>query len=239
VNKSLAFKFIIFIFLGFFAIQISCKKDASISPVSFNNKNYFPLEKGRFWVYKVDSFYYNDFTSSIDTFSFELKEYIESEIKDEKGNTSYRLERYYRNNSSQNWILKRVWQTSLLGNSALKTEENIKYVKMLFPIKQNLKWNGNAYNSLGEFNFEYTEVHKKTSLGALEFDSASTVQLKSDTSLISLENHVEQYAANVGLVKKRITSLQDTRSNIQTSIPIFDRANKGTDVIYTIISYGK
>jgi hypothetical protein len=41
------------------------------------------------------------------------------------------------------------------------------------------------------------------------------------------------------LIKKRKMSLQDTRSTIQTSIPIVERANKGTDVIYTIISYGK
>ena len=239
MNKSWLTHFILVISLFFFAIQLSCKKDASISPLAVNNKNYFPLEKGRYWIYKVDSFYYNDFTSSIDTFSFELKEYIESEIKDDNGNTSYRLERYYRNNSSEKWILKRVWQTSLEDNSATKTEENIKFVKLLFPIKENLKWNGNAYNALGEFNFEYISIHKNTSIGSLSFDSVSTVLIKADTSLISIENHTEQYATNVGLVKITRTSLQDTRSTIQTSIPISQRANKGTDVVYTITSYGK
>jgi hypothetical protein len=239
MNKLLPSFYLIFILLVFFTIQISCKKDASISPISVNNKNYFPLEKGRYWIYKVDSFYYNDFTSSIDTFSFELKEYIESEIKDDKGNTSYRLERYYRNNSTENWQLKRVWLASFSQNSALKTEENIRYLKLLFPIKQNLKWNGNAYNTLGEQNFEYTDIHKKTSLGTLDFDSVCTILQIADTSLISIEYHSEQYAANVGLIKKRKMSLQDTRSTIQTSIPIVERANKGTDVIYTIISYGK
>jgi len=239
MNKLLPSFYLIFILLVFFTIQISCKKDASISPISVNNKNYFPLEKERYWVYKVDSFYYNDFTSSIDTFSFELKEYIESEIKDDKGNTSFKVERYYRNNNTENWQLKRVWQASFLQNSALKTEENIRYVKLMFPIKQNLKWNGNAYNTLGNQNFEYTDIHKKISLGSLEFDSVCTVLQMADTSLISIEYHSEQYAANVGLIKKRKMSLQDTRSTIQTSIPIVERANKGTDVIYTIISYGK
>ncbi len=239
MNKLLPSFYLIFILLVFFTIQISCKKDASISPISVNNKNYFPLEKERYWVYKVDSFYYNDFTSSIDTFSFELKEYIESEIKDDKGNTSFKVERYYRNNNTENWQLKRVWQASFLQNSALKTEENIRYVKLMFPIKQNLKWNGNAYNTSGNQNFEYTDIHKKTSLGTLDFDSVCTVLQMADTSLISIEYHSEQYAANVGLIKKRKMSLQDTRSTIQTSIPIVERANKGTDVIYTIISYGK
>jgi len=239
MNKLLPSFYLIFILLVFFTIQISCKKDASISPISVNNKNYFPLEKERYWVYKVDSFYYNDFTSSIDTFSFELKEYIESEIKDDKGNTSFKVERYYRNNNTETWQLKRVWQASFLQNSALKTEENIRYVKLMFPIKQNLKWNGNAYNTLGNQNFEYTDIHKKTSLGTLDFDSVCTVLQMADTSLISIEYHSEQYAANVGLIKKRKMSLQDTRSTIQTSIPIVERANKGTDVIYTIISYGK
>ena len=239
MNKLLPSFYLIFILLVFFTIQISCKKDASISPISVNNKNYFPLEKERYWVYKVDSFYYNDFTSSIDTFSFELKEYIESEIKDDKGNTSFKVERYYRNNNTENWQLKRVWQASFLQNSALKTEENIRYVKLMFPIKQNLKWNGNAYNTSGNQNFEYTDIHKKTSLGTLDFDSVCTVLQMADTSLISIEYHSEQYAANVGLIKKRKMTLQDTRSTIQTSIPIVERANKGTDVIYTIISYGK
>ncbi len=229
----------LFVLVLLFALLNSCKKDIPLSPLSVNNKNYYPLEKGRYWVYQVDSFYYNDFTSSIDTFSFELKEYIESEIKDDKGNTSYRLERYYRNNSTENWQLKRVWQASFSKNSAIKSEENIRFVKLLFPIKQNLKWNGNAYNTLGEQNFEYTDVHKKISLGTLDFDSVCTVLQMADTSLISIDYHSEQYAANVGLVKKRKMSLQDTRSTIQASIPIVERANKGTDVIYTIISYGK
>jgi len=239
MNKLLPSFYVIFILFVFFTIQISCKKDVSISPVAVNHKNYFPLEKGRYWIYKVDSFFYNDFTSSIDTFSFELKEYLESEIKDDNGNVSYRLERYYRNSSAENWLLKRVWQSAIINNSAVKTEENIRYVKLLFPIKQNLKWNGNAYNSLGAFDFEYTQVHTKTSLGSFDFDSVSTVLLKADTSLISLEAHTEQYATNVGLIKKRITSLKDTRSTIQTALPIFQRANKGTDVIYTLTSYGK
>jgi hypothetical protein len=76
-------------------------------------------------------------------------------------------------------------------------------------------------------------------LGTLDFDSVCTILQIADTSLISIEYHSEQYAANVGLIKKRKMSLQDTRSTIQTSIPIVERANKGTDVIYTIISYGK
>ena len=69
--------------IGIFSVSIilalslfSCKKDKSTAPDL--GYNYFPDQVGRYVVYDVDSFYYNDFTNQTDTFKFQLKEKIQS-----------------------------------------------------------------------------------------------------------------------------------------------------------------
>lgn len=242
MKKGIEFKKVDFLLVGVLIafFLTSCKKESSIQPENKAiNSNYFPLETGRYWIYQIDSLYYNDFTSKIDTFNFQLKELIESDYIDEAGITAYRIERYYRENAQDNWQLKRIWHASKKNIFAFKTEENIKYVKMIFPVKSGTTWNGNSYNGLGEQTYKYLDVNKNATILNLSFDSVSTILHKADTSLISFENEFEQYAANVGLIKFRKASLKDTRSTIQTSIPIYDRANTGYDVIYSLISYGK
>ena len=56
---------IILILIGFL-LFFSCKKETEILPVDITTK-YYPNTEGRFVVYHVDSLYYNEFTSKIDT----------------------------------------------------------------------------------------------------------------------------------------------------------------------------
>ena len=66
------FLFSVTVISGFF----SCKKDAALAPDL--GYNYFPDQVGRYGVYNVDSFFYDDFNNKVDTFKFQLKEKIQS-----------------------------------------------------------------------------------------------------------------------------------------------------------------
>ena len=61
------------ILLAFVIFIFSCKKDKDIVVVDLGY-NYFPDKKVTFVIYQVDSLFYNDFTSTIDTFQFQIKE---------------------------------------------------------------------------------------------------------------------------------------------------------------------
>jgi hypothetical protein len=127
----------------------ACSKDKEVVQVEIGYE-YFPDEVGNFIIYQVDSIHYNDFTLSIDTFKFQIKEKISENFTDLSNRVTQRIERFYRKNETENWVLKDVWFSNKTNNSAEKVEENIRFVKLVFPLKKDNEWNGNRYNQLGE-----------------------------------------------------------------------------------------
>ena len=219
-------------------VTLSCKKEVEIIAKDSTTK-YFPNKEGTFITYHIDSLYYNQFTSSIDTFSYDLKEKIIELYVDAGGRKCQRIQRYIKLNN--NWQIIRVWKAYLNTKQAEKTEEDITYIKLVFPLSKNLKWKGNAMNTLDTLTPTYytcTDINKSFSTKSLNFDSCATILQYSDSSLISKKEATEIYALNVGLVYKRIINLKDNTSQIDITKPITKRANSGTDVIIYATSFG-
>lgn len=216
-------------------INISCKKDADIKPLDIGYE-YYPDKAGKYIIYDVDSIVMNTFTTQVDTFKFQLKEVIESVYTDNSGRPTMRLERYRKNYNKTTpydqlpWVITDVWSANRTATSVERLEENIRYVRLIFPIEKNKTWKGNIYNSLSEWNYKYTEINKATTIGGLPFDSTLTVIQINEENLIEKQYYREIYAKNVGLVYKQII---DVQSNLINSQPIMQRVTGG------IISYSQ
>jgi hypothetical protein len=221
----------------FSLLFIACKKDQET--VSYDNGYaYFPVTTGSYVVYDVDSIRYDDFKGTIDTFKFELKEVIESEYLDNSDRNTLRIERY-KKFPGQSWVLTDVWSANRNASNAEKVEENVRYVKLSFPITKSKKWNGNAFNSEGEMEYKYSEVHSALTIGSLSFDSTITVQQEADSNLIEKRVKTEIYAKNVGLVSKRYIDVACKDSVINFNLPFDKRITTGVKVTYTIKDFGK
>ncbi len=169
---------------------------------------YFPDVPGHFVIYDVDSVVYDDFTGQTITYQYQVKELVESRFIDGEGKESIRLERYIRLGSQQSWEVKNIWQARVLPGRAEKTEENLTYIKMVFPPRLGQTWNGNAYNILPEQNYRITEAHKPYLISpSLTFDSTVTVLQQDFFTLISEDLQEEKYAKHIGLVYKRYRSV--------------------------------
>lgn len=228
-TKHIAF---LFFTLGLFS---SCKKETETVDVGYG---YFPTAQKHYIIYQVDSAYYDTFNSEIDSFSYQVKEIIESEILDNAGRKTLRLERYIRDNANDSWEIKDVWVANKNNNNVEKTEENIKFVKLVFPVKESTKWNGNMYNTLGEQEYKYKDLHKSLSINGYTFDSTLTVVQIADSSLIEKKFQYEIYAKNVGMIYKKYVDVKDQSSEIDFSLPFSKRIDNGVDYSYTIIEYG-
>lgn len=188
----------------------SCKKDGKVPDMGYN---YFPDKPGRYVVYDVDSFFYDDFTGNIDTTKFRLKEKIESIFTDNQGRPAIRLERYvkYYNDtipySDMNWTLRDVWMENKTKTTAEKVEENTRYIKLAFPVKESQRWDGNAQNTLGEETYEYYFYDQARVIGPMLFDSVLQVNQHDETNLIAKKYYIEKYARNVGLVYKQVIDI--------------------------------
>jgi len=221
--------FFLFISLILLTGVSSCKKDIETAPDM--GYNYFPVEVGKFVVYTVDSFYYNDFTSAIDTFKFQLKEKIQSTYLDNQNRTTLRLERYIRNYdplvpyTSLPWILRDVWAANRTATTAEKVEENVRYVKLAFAVKEDQRWNGNAQNINSALNYSYGFFNQPRTVSGVSFDSVLQVNQLIDEDLISKKYYVERYAKGYGLIAKNVIDIESQPNTDWSNAILFPFGN--------------
>lgn len=228
----------------------SCKKDPDDDTSIDMGYDYYPYAIGDWAIYAVDSINYNDFTTptTIDTFSYQIKELYAETFTDNEGRISYKIERYKRDNDSAQWALSDIWYFTPTATRIERVEENVRYEPLIFPVIQGVEWDLNTFNSYNvydvwygedsEFNIdvEYTNVGKPyTSPDLLiTYDSTATVFYEYSTA-ISYEYYKAIYAKDVGLVYKQMIYYY---SETVDSRPISERVTYGVSYTQQLLSYG-
>ena len=202
------FSFLIFLSSSMF---YACKKDKPTEPPIDFGYNYFPDEVGRYIIYEVDSIAYDDVIHKPDTTKYLLKEQVVSISPDNSNRPTMKIERYYKifKNGQYDsvWTGPRIWTANKTATTAERKEENITYLKLIFPVRESKKWNGNTYNTLGEKIYEFTSVDLSETIGVLHFDSVPLVAQSFDDTFIQHFDEREKYARNVGLIYKKRDSI--------------------------------
>ncbi|GIV26852.1 MAG: hypothetical protein KatS3mg027_0666 [Bacteroidia bacterium] len=222
---------------------ISCKKNQTETISIDNGKNYFPISIGQYIIYDIDSTAYDELTHIPKTYKYRLKEIITQAFTNDENTTSYRLERYIKYYDSTKtydqipWQIKDVWTIIPYSNSIEKTEENIRYVKLIFPVKQGLQWNGNIKNTLGEKMYKYEYADQPDIINGKSFQKTLKVLQNNYRSLIQYQNEEEKYARDVGLIYKEITNLES--QTIIPNVPVENRPEKGFIYKMQIVEWGK
>ena len=208
--------FYIYIFIAI--AFVGCKKENS-EPPDIGYK-YFPLKAGHTLEYDVDSIVYDDFFQPvrIDTFRYKIKEVVESVFIDGQGREAWRLERFQKTDSTE-WMIHQVWTAIQTATTAEKVEENIRYIKIVFPARINKTWDGNSFNNLPPQEYEILEMDEPFSVGTLHFEETLLVLQGENENLIEKFYAEERYARNVGMIYKEYTDIkkeinQDIKSGL-------------------------
>lgn len=215
--------------LVFIPYLFSCQKETENMDIGYS---YYVAEPGYYLTYMVDSIYFDDFYATSDTNYFLIKELIESSFIDNEGRQAYRIERWYKYNDTLPWVLKNVWYSVKTNKQIERVEENIRYIKLIFPIKNYAKWNGNALNNLDYQEYKYLNAHKPFNISDFAFDSTVKVQQDSFINLKYIRYKYEIYAKNVGLIKKVFINLEN-EDNMSGKI------KNGVKYEWRLIDYGK
>ncbi len=210
------------------AVMFSCREEQLVSPAIPFGYEYFPVNTGHSVVYNFDSVFIDSKVGVNDTTHYQLKEIIESTFTDNTGRPTLRIERYRRNNDSASWNIKNVYFANVSTTSAEKVEENQRLVKLVFPVKLNKSWSGNAFTSLPKWEYEYTGVDEPLKIGSQTFDSTLTVTQIDELNLIEKDYSVEKFAKHVGLVYRQNIHLEKTPAGVIT---------RGSVITYTFKSY--
>jgi hypothetical protein len=184
-----------------------CKKDSVIPPDPYY-RDYFTSEPGQYIIYNCDSIVFDDFNGTIDTFRFRIKEYYESEFVDNAGRNAIRIERYKQPLNASNWTLSDVWQVTKTDQQVEKVEEDVRLIKLIFPVADDKEWDINALNNLGKRTVAYKDAHLPYSTEALNFDSTVTVENTDPQNLINEYRDTEIFAKGLGMIYKRFVNVQ-------------------------------
>lgn len=231
--------------LGF--MLASCGKEV-IPPDEIElGKDYFPLQVGHWVEYHADSIVYNDFTKTTDTFTMEFRDEIVSSFDDNQGQPSWVVVRSLRQDSSFLWTENMTYMVTGSSFRVEVVENNLRFIRLVFPVKPNTKWYGNAYipasfnNELKWFlgwEYKYNKVSEPFSTGYMTAENSVIVDQVNNTEgapdnpdeFSARTYSQEVYGKGIGLIYRELT-----RWEYQ---PTIAKYRKGFTVILRAKAYG-
>lgn len=223
----------------------SCKESPEDAGID-RRLDHFPIEEGHWVEYQIDSTVYDLFSGTVYTNTYQVREFFESTFLDNDERPSVRIERSYRDNDTMEWVLRDIWYATRTEQEAERQEENVRFIKMVFPPLEGNQWNGNVYI---DFDAPGTDLDKyqgweyaysnlsgtyDNGLGST-FSNVTEIQHIDDGTEIDYRFSKEIYAADVGLVYKEYWDLKT--QTIQPGVPWEDKAEEGWIIRQKVIDY--
>lgn len=223
-------------FLSLFQIWLLVSCQLSTPELTAPDYDYFPLETGRYCIYDVQKEQFTP-TSLPTRQNYQLKEVIGLPYIDVTGQTAYRLMRYRRTDERQAWQADSVWAVRLVNNEAIRSENGLDFVMLLFPVGNQLRWNGNGRNSREPDDYMARNAGQPYNVLAKQFDRTVTVVAQNDSTLIAQDKRLDVFARQVGLIYRERTHLQFCTAS--SACIGKNQIEYGTRYIYCIRTYGK
>ncbi len=197
----------------------SCKTTPDDFTVA-EGKEYFPLEIGKHIIYQVDSTIF-DPTGEDTTVFFSktlVKEEIVDTLRDNNDELLFKIERFERSADTLPWQIAKVFTQQISSNQAIRTEDNLRFIKLTFPIRENETWNGNIHfdpslivTVAGEtlemfkgWRTKISSVGEPETVGDFSFPEVVAVSEAESENLIELRTAVSKYAKGIGLIYREL-----------------------------------
>lgn len=217
-TRYITFALVLLFFAG-------CVKDKIETPVKDNTIEYFPLVTGQYIDYAIDSIVFDDVSGGNikDTVSYQIRELVSGFEISLAGDTIFYLHRSRRTNPDDNWQLTDVWTSGRSSSEATRTEENLKFQKLTFPLRDRRKWSSTSYiptsttvlvgtetiEPYQDWESEVLDIDVADQVGVFSFGTGQVMHvLQSDIDDGSSRRFMlEKYVRNIGLVSRNDTIL--------------------------------
>lgn len=208
----------------------ACSKETATVEAS-RAKDYFNLEKGRYITYDLDSMKFVNFGQDDTVIHYEAKDVVDEQITDNSQRPAWRIIRYLRPAGSTNesqWKPSMTYMIVEAGNNIEVIENNLRFVKMVSPVKENYTWRANThlpfkpFDAMYSFSMDediqywesvYEGVGESTTINGLNLDNTVMIRQVEDSVNVPIEFVEsigykvvwnEQYARGIGLISKNV-----------------------------------
>lgn len=210
---------------------VGCSRPAETPPSA--GYEYFPLEVGQYRIFDVQETQYT-LTAGRTTRSYQVQETTTQAFAGLDGLPAFRIERSSRTAPGQSWQLDSVWTARRTPMEAIRTENGVSFIRLLFPLRQGQSWDANRLNSIGPETHTLTALSEPVSLGGQTYDQTATVVQVAKASLVDSVSRKEIYARGVGLVYRESVELYYNNNQIGQN-----KIDFGKRYYQTLKSYGK
>lgn len=219
---------------SFAAVVIFCRCSEDIKTTDANiGREYFPIKVGNYWVYDVTET--KVFNNQYDSTKYQVRELVDTVFKDAANELTYRVVLSRKKSTDVNWGNDSLVLINKSLSDVRRTHNNIKQVKLVFPIKEGKQWDANAYNVLDTDDYSYAEINLPFVLNKVTYDSTVTV-VQGEPNEVILDNRKEVYAYQVGMIYKNFTVFEYAQSQ---GVPDQNRVAKGFRRILKLNSFHK
>ena len=214
---KLDFKSILFGVLAIMMV-VSCGDETKRLDRSFFGYEYFPVEVGHTWIYKMDQTIVRSQGRDNVSNTFFLRERVTDSFINTVGDTIFVLERATSDAQNGTYIPTDVWTAELNEESAQRVEENLRFTKMIFPFRVGSTWEGNLFDGLTTVNiaeesvrvykdwgdYEVTARDISMTVEGTEYPEVAVVDQANFESAIERRFSKEYYGSGVGLIKREM-----------------------------------
>lgn len=189
-------------------VLIACNRnDDDVTKAGSTGTEFFPIKTGSTFTYQVDSIAYDDNgPQAIDTFAYQYKEEVGEAFTDDAGKQAYIIHRFFRRYDGDTWAPAKTYVAQLLNNTIQRVEENSRLIKLVFPIKDRLSWDGNLYNNQGYQAYKIQNFKRPYQLNNTTVASIKVQQWDVDNFIEEIKRY-EVYGENIGMVELLFDSL--------------------------------
>jgi hypothetical protein len=199
-------------------IICSCNKNNPL--ITATPADYYPMHIGNYIIYRMDSLKFINVGSQDTTISYLAMEVVDDSITDNLGRLSYRVIRYLSDTTgASGWTPSIAYMVTPLTGSVEVVENNLRYIKLVTPVQNNISWLGNAHIDtesdtsqvpyLDGWNYTYSatglpfNVLAGTVPQSVIVNEANNVSGLGDSSYTQTLFSEEVYGKNIGLIYKR------------------------------------
>lgn len=208
----------------FTVLLFGCQPQNEEKVVDFGY-SYFWSGDGFYLVYQVDSTVHTG--SSDVVHSFQIKEIHKEWFTDGENDAAMRIEQWKKGDGEDVWQPYKVSVQKRTITTGERVEDNLRWIKLVFPLEEGKEWNGYAYTTLGESEFFMSDVNRPFQVGGFAFDSTLKVVHYDTETFLSEKSRFEYYGKNVGLIHKKCVDI-----SLQSG------ERRGSTVEMNIIEYG-
>lgn len=225
-----------------------CKKQTE-SYTGGTASDYYPMEVGKYIQYRLDSVVFTNFGQTREVHTYQVRDIVDAAITDNLGRPGFRVRRMIRDSAGvTEWVDNASFMVTVLPNSVEYVADNMRFIKLVSPVRNDYYWEGNKYIYTGSdqsgsssetsfayldgWNYTYANTGEPYTVNNVLLDNTVTVlqqdyatgdPIANPISYADSTYSVEVYAKDVGMVYKDflhwVYIIQLTLQNCRMVIP--------------------